>query len=581
MKEEGSINVTAKSLLSKKALKIIICVIFIAIFLLGMIVADDYNIFVDDQAQRNHSLVNYKYINKVILGRDVPELVHFQDLNDYICKNYGTAIQMPMVFIEDLFDFEPPFNIWVMRHRINFIIYFCGLICFYFLCRRLFSPIVNDEKKLSLVSLAGVLMMFLFPRFFSASFFNIKDLVFSSLFIISLHFMIMFLKNGRKTTTTIIFCILCALATNSRMVGLLLIPSVLVFMLIEDIAARKKEYATIMDADSSVWPKTKILNKFRPYILILIVFSFVFFAITPAMWEDPINQFSLMLQRTIDFDLWDNVMLFDGSYITRDEMPWYYLPVWMFITIPVYILFFWVIGMFDLVKRTIHGGTEEFLKQRFYWLILLLLIIPVSFQMIGMVRIYIDWHHVYFLFVPIQLLAVYGAIRLNDIIQKKSSLRLVQTIVPLIVVAGLVVSGARIVWNHPHQEAMFNAIGTPFGNSFDHSAPNSVYITIARYLLDNYPEGEIHIISRPALEDALRIVGGSADDIERIHILNPEEKNLEQADFYLRNYRPEGLFTYELPPSFTETYTIWVDRTIRVASLFANNDSPLHGGNRQ
>lgn len=57
----------------------------------------------------------------------------------YEYKYYGTAIQIPIVFIEDIFGFQlSTRQIYLIRHFYNFLICFIGYICFFLFYRGYF-----------------------------------------------------------------------------------------------------------------------------------------------------------------------------------------------------------------------------------------------------------------------------------------------------------------------------------------------------------------------------------------------------------------------------------------------------------
>lgn len=540
--------------------KVIILVVFVAIALIGLKAVDDGAIAVDDEAQRLHSLYSYEYINERLFGRSVPELGDYRNYLEYSGRNYGTFIQMPMVLIEDLNDFQlDVVEIYTMRHQFVFFFYLAALIFFYFLSKRLFSSLIESESRKRWISLAGVLMMFLFSRYFAASTYDVKNLAFSAFFIIALYFMVRFLQD-RKWGPCILFCIFCAIAMNIRMAGLLLIPAILIFILVEDIVNRKSR------SDKS------FIQKLFPYIFIVIVCALVFYLITPAMWGEPIQQLKLMINDSVNFDRWDGRMIFGGELIRQEEMPWYYLPVWMGITIPVYILFFFILGTVFLVKTLIKERFAGFFRSRFFWLIWILFLIPLLLQIFGFVQIYGGWQHVYFLFVPLLLVAMHGIIGLYEVFEKqKTRHRFNCLVVPVIVIAGLIISGMQIATNYPFAGSLFNAIGTPIAKNFDRTARLNGELACLEYILKHFPDKELSIAFTQGVGPLIYFSGASEYDIERIRIVQDKD---ESTDFYWQTYRYIIGNTYERE-GYTEVFSIWIDNSFKVGTLYIRDDFPL------
>ena len=97
-------------------------------------------------------------------------------------------------------------NIFLLRHFLNFIIFFIGVIYFYKLINENFS------NKLALL---GTSILITTPRIFSHSFYNSKDILFLSLIIIAVFYCIKLLKKN-NIKNLIIASLFCALATNIK-----------------------------------------------------------------------------------------------------------------------------------------------------------------------------------------------------------------------------------------------------------------------------------------------------------------------------------------------------------------------------
>ena len=92
-----------------KYFKFFVIVYMVLYFIVGVSTFKDYGISIDEQIQRQHSLVSYKYICEEYLGRDLSGYEVFSDIPDiegYQHKYYGILLQLPFVVIEDFFDFS-------------------------------------------------------------------------------------------------------------------------------------------------------------------------------------------------------------------------------------------------------------------------------------------------------------------------------------------------------------------------------------------------------------------------------------------------------------------------------------------
>ena len=90
----------------------------------------------------------------------------------------GVSFSLPVFIIERLFlDYYPKKNIWFLWHLMNFLFFYVSVIFFYLLTTKFFR-----NWKIGLIA---SLMLVLSPRIFAESFYNSKDIIFMSAFIIA------------------------------------------------------------------------------------------------------------------------------------------------------------------------------------------------------------------------------------------------------------------------------------------------------------------------------------------------------------------------------------------------------------
>ncbi len=512
-------------MMNKKNKKILlqsaILIFFAAILVIGLLVYDDYPEFTDEASQRTHSLVNYQYLNQKLLGRTVVEIqqMGLPDLNNYVSKQYGVTLQLPLVFAEDLTNFTMPTrDIYLMRHLYNFIIFFIALVALFFL--------IKDLLKNEWLALVGTAMTFLFPQFFASSFVNIKDLMFVSLFIIACFFMVRMLTRRRKISYCILFAATAALCSGVRILGIVLPFAAIVCMLMEDIIRRRAKDPGVLSEIQLSQSKNWFV-RLAPYIIVLLGTILFYLLFMPASWSDPVGFFSLTTGKALDYDAWDNTLPFAGQQIYWDQAPWYYLPVSMGITIPVYylIMFFTASG-FLIVSVIQKQRILNFVKNRFIWLFLGLFLLPFLFQMLAHVKIYSGWRHMYMLFVPLCILSVFGIQQLHKKLTDKKC-NTTRFIVPIITIAALAIGAVRIIIDHPYEISMFNAIGIPVADQYDRNGRASAMGDL-RYVLSKYPN------------QTLRVYGSIGSSM----LTDDEKKNLvfvndmkQNPDFVFEFYR--------------------------------------------
>lgn len=142
-----------------------VIITFAAIFILGCFIFKDYGVSVDEPMQRHHSLVNLYYIKSVLKGNfsadgklAYPKNSNLEKFADkigierrfylYKHKYYEVAIQIPLVVIEDLFNYKLDYSvIYLIRHFYTFLIFFLSLIYFY----KMLSKFNLKCKKITIV----------------------------------------------------------------------------------------------------------------------------------------------------------------------------------------------------------------------------------------------------------------------------------------------------------------------------------------------------------------------------------------------------------------------------------------------
>ena len=197
---------------------------FFVYFLIGLCLFKDYGISTDEPFERSTMYININYI-MTQLGRgstDVPALETYED------KYYGMALQMPTVIFE-LGDRGFSF-IYTCRHLYTFIICFIGYLAFFWLCKRIFNS--------NMLGLLGVTMIALYPRFFAEQFYNIKDLVFVSVFMIAMWATERLITNKFSWKWAIIFAVISAVATNGRIFGFIIMAFAIGYLWIACILER-------------------------------------------------------------------------------------------------------------------------------------------------------------------------------------------------------------------------------------------------------------------------------------------------------------------------------------------------------
>jgi hypothetical protein len=278
--------------------KIIVFLFFTVFFIIGAAVYDDYGISFDETLQRNLGELTYNYAFE---GNN--EYLKYQD------KDYGVAFELPLVIIEKVLKLEDSRDIYLMRHFVNFLLFFISTIFFYRLCRQHFK-----DYKWGLLATAFLILS---PRIFADSFYNSKDLAFLSVYIIAIYTLTRLLDdiNVRRA---IVHGIVCAILTNIRIMGIMLFFLTFVFLL--------------WDYYKVELVKTKShKNTVVAFFITFILFLYISW---PYLWNSPLQGFfnSFIHMSRVG---WSFGLLFYGFNIEPQNLPWTYIPGWILVTTPI------------------------------------------------------------------------------------------------------------------------------------------------------------------------------------------------------------------------------------------------------
>jgi hypothetical protein len=423
---------------------------FFIVFILGASIYKDYGISVDEEFHRMMGFYWLKYIIDFLPNNEFSENFYqiynninvvgfnFNELNPQNLI-YGVIFDLPICFIEVLFNVLEPNKIFHLRHMFTFLIFFISLIFFYQLLLERF----NDK-----LALLGTTALVLSPRIFGNSFFNNKDIIFMSLFLIAIYYFYKILKKV-NLKNIIYFSLFCAVATAARGIGIAIIIFFISFFILSSISNKK------------------YFKKNIGYYMLSIFLYFLFTIILwPYLWSNPLNNFLYAIQALSNYPH-EYYILYDSKIIKTVNIPWHYLFKWMFISTPFLYQILFIIGFFLVGKKlTINflniKDDKKLKKIDDLWtnvnekfdINLFLLITAFLFLIIkSNSTLYTGWRHIYFLY---PLMIYFSIFSVNEIIklfkhnQKIKKLLLYTAIVYFIFIS-------LVMYKiHPYQNLYFN-----------------------------------------------------------------------------------------------------------------------------
>jgi tetratricopeptide (TPR) repeat protein len=363
--------------------------LFSAALILGlMLLMSRYaGITCDEVLHYNHSVSVYNYYSS--LGKDQSALstpvTHLQ--------YYGQSFDNMVTVLIRLFDID---DIYGFRHIMCTIAGWLTIVV-----TALFAIWISGYG-------AGIIVLFLFavsPTFLGHAQNNLKDIPFALGYIASIFYILKYIysdsvyikRNALLLIISIAFCI------SIRIGGLILICYLFLFFFFYWVSKYLKE-------------KNIDLHHVRKKMIWAVIISVISYFLSLVFWPyalqnpviNPWKSYQVMVQYPDTFR-----QIFEGKFEWSDFMPWYYLPEYMAITIPVIVLA--GLASFILFSKKILKSGKAFI----YWSLIFTILFPVIFVIWEKANLYSAWRHFLFIYPGIILLASIGFLQLFRFIKNR------------------------------------------------------------------------------------------------------------------------------------------------------------------
>ena len=411
------------------SLALIACALFL---LTGLVIVDDYGVSMDADGQRRVAINTVNYVL-----HQVQTLLRTHD------RFYGAAFELPLFLLtERVLGLEDPRHVYLARHVLTHLFFLIGGFCCYLLAFRL-----SGDR---LVALLVMLLFLLSPRLYAHSFFNSKDAVFASAFVMALLFVSR--AFDKDSVGAYRWCGAAAgLLVNLRVMGLVLFAVVLLFRAwawfrAGGDAARRRVAATT--GVFALWG------------------GLVLFISLPYLWGDPAGRLSEYWMALADHPTHRFRLLFRGQAFSSAALPWDYVLHWFAISQPPVTLLLGLLGMGALglaaggvVRRGAGAGPGVAwgaVEMRFGALLATCFALPlVAFILLRPNTLH-GWRHFYFLHGPFCLLATFALMGLRQLPARGLRRRWLGGAACALTAAGLGAAALEMAQIHPHQYLYFN-----------------------------------------------------------------------------------------------------------------------------
>ena len=537
--------------------KLITYSLFIFFFLTGVLIFKDYGISTDEDFQRLVGFYWLNYIanffpgsnflldvqNKIKLIGDLTLSVESGETFKY----YGIIYDLPLAFIETVFNITDPKNFFYLRHFFNFFLFWMSSIFFY-------KILIIRFKNWSL-AIFGVLFYVLSPRIFAESFYNNKDLILLSLFSITFYYVLIFFKK-ENNLNSIKLGIISAVCTSSRVLGILLIITCLLIYIFDLISLFKER-----------------IKSYNKYIVLVFSYSIFLIIIWPYLWENPFKNFYNTIKIFSNY-LHIMQVLYNGDYYYSNNLPWHYSIVWPAITTPILYIFFFIFGFFFFIKRFLYRfvkidnsnkkyshlwvGYREKFDVFLFLIIFYFLIIKLN------ATLYDGWRQLYFIYPIIIYYAIYALQIFYYYLKGK------KYIINYLLTAYLTFLIYILYTMHPMQMVYFNFLAknnASINYQVDYWGLSSIQ-AIRKILNYENNKSKVRIANASYVSLWRSLVLLDKDDKNRIEFVGQDYKN---ADYIFTNFNSEVNMRvnskYSIPKNFQLVDSLYVNK-IKVYDIY-------------
>lgn len=417
-------------------------VIFYVLYLMiGLAQIPAIGISWDEPAMRALGASAAKYIVGLINPnflqnyQDLPQFDKIQDFQLTPDGDHGVIFELGLLLVEAIFKLSSnTVLLWQVRHLLTFL--FCSLsIVFIF-------KLLDWRFESRSIAYLGTCAFVLTPRIYGDSFFNEKDSVFLTTYLLAIFFLIKFFsERSLKSAVLAGLSVGFSIAIRPLSIGLILIL-LLVWSLPK-------------------WRNQKIPGDAKSHSLIIFLCvsaasTFVFF---PYLWQDPIRR-SIKVFLTASSFPWSGEILTNGQLYSSLDLPWYYLFLWIGVTIPLFyipILFFGILWSPIRIYADYKNSSAQNRSTKSFAdaLIYLSALGPLAAVIFLRSTLYDGWRHLYFVFPSLLIIGVHGLVFLYSKLNRQRTL---VRILLLVLFFNFFSTGKWMLENRPLQNVYFNQL---------------------------------------------------------------------------------------------------------------------------
>lgn len=483
----------------------LVVLVFLAMLFIGVINYPQYGLSTDEEACHYRALVNVNYLS-TLAGHDIID-EPVPDFADYPDKDHGVIFDLVAFGFERILNLEDSRDVFIFKHLLNYLVFWLSLIALYFMVKRRFhSPWYG---------LVAVLFLFLSPRFFADAFYNAKDLIFMAFFLMAMNSATAYLSKP-TWPRALLMAGFTALAIATRVMGIVLLPSVFLIVLLKAFREKAK--------------RRSLLGQLGLATLATALLTVLFW---PMLWSDPIRNFTAAFSSLSQFIRWEKNVLLMGKFYLSTDLPWFFVPVWIGVTTPLLYLALFFTGLLSQIKQLLFDlklkiwQTDESLQDTFF---LILFFGPIFSVIVLNSVLYDGWRQLYFIYPAFLMIALSGLhavfqyTRQTQLKKKPRSAKSLRAALIAIILLSLTSTAVWMYRANPLQNVYFNALaGHNWRANYDldyWGLANREALT-AIVTADPSPIIQIASISASSVEESFRIL--EAKDRNRVQLIAYEK----------------------------------------------------------
>lgn len=365
------------------------------------------------------------------MGVDVDDIPMSNDL-----MYYGGFFEVISAVCARIFGYEDDTQLGFHNLRHFLISIFGALII-------LFTGLTAKEIFNWRAALIAALLLFITPRFFGHALMNPKDIPFAFGYMMSLFFMVRFLKEfpAPEWKTTLWLLAGIAISINIRIGGILLMLYLLLFVALFAV------YHGAVKKDMRFNSKHGIGNIAVKIACILVLGYFLGLLFWPFGLIDPIENPLAALSRFSKYPAKIN-QLFEGEQIRSHKLPWHYLPKYLLISNPLIVIS--GVGLFALLLFWM----KNYFRRDLALIVLFLFAFPVLYIIYKKSTVYSGARHVLFINPPMVVLAALGWEGMLKIVKPLAAKSILAALMALM----CVYPAQWVFAEHPLQYVYFNQL---------------------------------------------------------------------------------------------------------------------------